>query len=98
MSLNTIPKFWDKKECWFCGSTRNLHLHHIYFAANRKISDKNGFTAYLCMEHHTGSNGVHMNIENNLKLKRACEQWYLNNGHTKAEFMQLIGHNYIFEQ
>ena len=90
--------FRKEKNCYFCGTTLNLHLHHIYFAANRKISDKNGFTTYLCQEHHTGLSGVHLNIEKDLELKRACEQWYLNNGHTKTEFIQLIGHNYIFEQ
>lgn len=95
MSYDTTHKFWDTKQCWVCGTTQNLHLHHIYYGPNRKISDKQGFTAYLCIEHHTGLSGVHLNIENDLKLKKACEQWYLDNGHTKEEFIKLIGHNYI---
>lgn len=86
--------FRYEKSCYFCGTTKNLHLHHIYFSANRKISGQNGFTTYLCQEHHTGRTGVHHNRDNDLILKRECEKWYLKN-HTFEEFIQLIGRNYI---
>ena len=62
--------------------------------ANRKISDREGFVAYLCYEHHEGNQGVHHNRDNDLILKRECEKWYLKN-HTLEEFIQLIGRNYI---
>ena len=62
--------------------------------ANRKISDREGFVAYLCYEHHEGNQGVHLNRDKDLILKRECEKWYLKN-HTLEEFTQLIGRNYI---
>lgn len=94
MLLDTTHSFREDKSCYFCGTTFNLHLHHIYFSANRKISDQNGFTTYLCQEHHTGRTGVHLNRDKDLILKRECEKWYLKN-HTLEEFTQLIGRNYI---
>lgn len=95
MSSDITHKFHNEKYCWFCGSTRNLHLHHIFYGtANRKISDREGFVAYLCYEHHEGNQGVHHNRDNDLILKRECEKWYLKN-HTKQEFIKLIGRNYI---
>lgn len=86
--------FRSEESCYFCHTTLNLHLHHIYFGPNRKISDKNGFVTYLCQEHHTGQNGVHHNRDLDLELKRECEEWYLKN-HTLEEFIRLIGRNYI---
>ena len=95
MSLDTTHRFQDEKRCWFCGTTQNLHLHHIYFGANRRISDKNGFVVYLCLDHHTGPRGVHHNIDLDLELKVECEKWYLAQGHTEDDFRTLIGKNYI---
>lgn len=87
----------DTKQCWFCGTTQGLHLHHIYGAAKRKTSDNNGFVVYLCAFHHNmGGNGkcVHQCRAMDLKLKRACQAEY-EKEHTRAEFMQLIGRNYL---
>ena len=96
MSLDITRNFSDQRKCWFCHSTMNLHRHHIYFGnANRKISEQNGFVVYLCYEHHEGNQGVHHNIENNIKLRKECERWYLKQGHTKEDFIKLIGHNYL---
>lgn len=84
------------KECYVCHTTQNLHRHHIYFGANRKISEKYGFVVYLCGRHHNLSNaGVHFNKALDLELKRKCEQDYIDNGHTIEEFIKLIGKNYL---
>lgn len=38
----------SEKECFMCGTTRNLERHHVIFeAAGRKISDKLGLTTDL---------------------------------------------------
>lgn len=91
-----------KKECYLCRRlgiwpvpVRNLDLHHIYPGPNRKISDKNGFTCYLCKEHHTfGPNAVHDNIIYLRMLQQDCQQEYEKN-HSRSEFMALIGRNYL---
>lgn len=85
------------KECYVCKTTYNLHLHHICFGtANRKISDKNGFTVYLCQYHHEGTYGVHgkNGKELNLRLKQECQKKYEEN-HTREEFISLIGRSFI---
>lgn len=86
-------KFNEDKQCYYCGTTYNLHLHHIFEGnANRKVSDRNGFVVYLCMEHHRW---VHHNPTKAIKLKQDCERWYLEQGHTIEEFIKLIGKNFI---
>ena len=86
----------SKKECYFCHKT-SVHKHHIYFGGNRKVSDKNGFTVYLCPEHHNLSNySVHRDIEIDRTLKRLCQTEYEKTG-TREEFIKLINRNYLEE-
>ena len=85
------------RECYICGATRWLCTHHVYFGAkNRMVSDKNGFTCWLCEAHHTGTYGAHGKMGDYLdkKLKRECQEIYELN-HTRKEFMRLIGRNYL---
>ena len=85
----------DKKECYFCHTTQNLHDHHIYFGKNRKISEQNGFKVWLCGRHHNMSNsGVHFDYPKDIYLKQLCQSVY-EQAHTRKEFMQLIGKNYL---
>ena len=84
------------KECYVCKTTYNLHLHHIYFGPNRKVSDKNGFVVYLCQYHHEGTYGVHGKYGNELngKLKQECQRKY-EEKHSRDEFINLIGKSYL---
>lgn len=83
-----------KKECLICGTTYGLHLHHIYFGPYRQVSDRNGFTCYLCAAHHIGPYGVHYDPRIDREIKRRCQSKY-EETHTRKEFMALIGRNYI---
>ena len=87
----------DEKECFFCKTTRDLQLHHIYFGvANRKISDQDGCVVYLCASHHTGAKGVHHNRELDLKLKRICERaWMEQNKKTVEDFIARYGKSWL---
>ena len=86
----------DSKECYVTHSINNLHKHHIYSGNGyRKISDQNGFWVWLRQDWHNGSDyGVHFNKQLDLKLKRICQAKY-EETHTRDEFMQLIGRNYL---
>ena len=85
----------QEKECYICGGTLNLHNHHIYFGhGKRSISDKHGFTVWLCWEHHEGKTGVHLNREIDLLVKKNCQLKYESTGHSTEEFIKLIGRNY----
>ena len=85
------------KECYFCKTTLGLHCHHIYYgSANRRISEKNGFKVWLCAKHHNMSNeGVHFDKRKDTYLKQQCQKEY-EKEHTRKEFMQLIGKNYLY--
>lgn len=87
-----------EKECFVCGTVVNLHLHHIYFGCGmRTISDRNGFTCYLCGHHHNQSNeGVHGKNGHKLDdyLKQACQKEF-EKTHTRDEFRNLIGKSYL---
>lgn len=85
------------KECYVCGATVNLHCHHIYMGANRKVSEDNGFKVWLCGHHHNLSNdGVHgkHGHELDMYLKETCQKEF-EKTHTREEFMQLVGRNYL---
>lgn len=91
----------SRRECWFCKTKNNLAVHHIYFGnPNRKISEEQGFKVYLCPHcHNTGGNGecVHRCREMDLQLKIACQKAYEDMGHTREEFIRLIGKSYILD-
>ena len=85
-----------EKECYFCKSKQMLEEHHI-FPGNpgRKISEKNGFKVYLCHYcHNEPPFGVHFNRENMDTLKADCQRKY-EETHTRKEFMNLIGRNFL---
>ena len=77
---------------------RVLHKHHIYLAALRDISEAEGFYVWLCVAHHeTDNNSVHSKKEIKRILQRDCQIEYEKN-HTRQQFMELIGWNYLDEE
>ena len=69
----------NEKKCVVCGTTYNLHRHHVYYGmAHRKLAEQYGCWVYLCARHHNGSNeGVHFNKELDLKLKQEMERAFI---------------------
>ena len=83
------------KCCYVCGTTQNIHLHHIYMGANRNNSDKIGAWVYLCANHHNGSSaGVHYNHKLDQELKMKAQEEY-EKTHSREEFMKIIKRNYL---
>ena len=84
-----------EKRCWVCGTTMNIHKHHIYMGSNRNNSEKIGAWVYLCYKHHNGSNeGVHFNSKLDQELKEKAQQEY-EKTHSREEFMAIIKRNYL---
>lgn len=75
-----------------------IYIAIMYFfgTANRKISDKNGFTVYLCQYHHEGDYGVHGKNGNELnrELKQLCQKKFEEKD-TRDNFIRLIGRSYL---
>jgi hypothetical protein len=90
----------DNKVCYATGSTSDLDCHHIYHGwGNRRISDENGFWVWLRHDYHIADSTnktPHNDIETDLRLKQECQAKY-EETHTREEFMQLVGRNYLEE-
>lgn len=85
----------ENKQCYVSGKPYPLHKHHIYRAANRNISEREGFWVWLAPDWHNMSDyGVHFNKQLDLKLKQECQRKY-EETHSREEFMALIGRNYL---
>lgn len=85
----------NEKKCYVCGTTRDLHRHHIYFGSNRKWSEKYGCWVYLCALHHNMSNnGVHSDRELDLRLKAECQKAF-EDIYSREKFMEVFGKNWL---
>ena len=83
-----------ERTCLICGSPQT-ETHHVFFGtSNRKISDREGFIAFLCPEHHRGEYSPHHDRQIDLWLKKRCQAVY-EETHTRQEFMALIGKSYL---
>ncbi len=72
--------------------------HHVFGGPNRSKSEAEGLKVYLCLNHHTaGPAAVHNNQEN-MRIIREDAQRAYEQTHTRAEFMELIGRNYLDEK
>jgi hypothetical protein len=86
----------SKKKCWICGTTTNLHKHHIYPGnPNRRLSEKYGCWVYLCGHHHNLSNdGVHFDKEADTKLRIECQAAF-KQAFPQLSFLKVFGRNYL---
>ena len=81
----------DCKECFVCGTQRNLHRHHIIGGTSRrKRSEERGFVVYLCMQHH-GEVHKHVNSGVSLYLRRLCQEYYENHYGDRTDFIREFG-------
>lgn len=86
-------------ECYFCGRKYGLEKHHVFAGvANRKISEREGLWVYLCQDFnkgcHRGTDGAQYDKEKNLLLKQDA-QFAFEKTHSRAEWMEIIGKNYL---
>lgn len=80
---------YSKKSC--------LHEHHIFGGANRVHSEAEGLKVYLCIEHHEyGKEAVHLNHEM-MRLLQEDGQRAFERTHTRQQFMEIFGKNYLPE-
>ena len=88
----------NNRRCYVCGSSNNIHYHHILFGKNRNKADKDGLTVYLCYQHHEGTNGVHgkNGHELDLRLKQIAENTWLEYYNKSVDdFIKRYGRNFL---
>lgn len=97
------PSILQKKDgtCYLCRKlygdyrVQGIHEHHVFDGPNRSISEAEGFKVYLCADHHLyGTEAVHRNHEMMLLVQQDCQRAY-EQDHTRREFADLIGKNYL---
>lgn len=79
----------EQKWCQLCGSTNNLHIHHIFEGRNRKNSTKYNMLVRLCNNCHSW---VHKTNYQEFK-KKAQKEFEMT--HTRDEFIQIFRRNYL---
>lgn len=86
-----------EKVCYVCGTTRNIHDHHIFFGnPNRMLSEKYGLKVFLCAYHHNMSGeGVHFNKDLDTYLKRLGQMRFEEVHGNREDFMAIFGRNYL---
>lgn len=92
-------KLWGRnppKSCVVCGSTYNIHKHHVFHGtANRKLSEKYGLVIDLCIHHHLDhKDGIHFNRELDLRYKKEAQEKF-ESEYGRDEFMKVFGRNYL---
>lgn len=85
----------ENKECFVCGTTYNLHCHHIYNGAYRRRSEYYGLKVWLCFEHHTGNNGVHNGNKAVDRYLKELAQRKFEEAFTREKFIETFGRSYL---
>lgn len=84
--------------CFICHSPYT-ECHHIYPSSRRPISEREGCTVRLCVEHHRGLMGVHNDQKLQDFFRRDCQmRWEKREGIDEPDhesFIALMGRNYI---
>lgn len=86
----------DMGKCVITGEKKSsgadIHVHHIFGAANKTNSEKYGFLIPLRSDWHNMSDyGIHFNRDLELKTKRLCQDYWLDHYGTKEEFIEIFG-------
>lgn len=86
----------DLTMCYISGSTKDsgadIHIHHIFGAANKHASEKYGFIVPLRADWHDMADyGVHFDRELDLRFRRKCQEYWLEHYGTKEEFILIFG-------
>lgn len=87
----------NKKECYFTKSRSGLHKHHIFGGFNRNNSEKYGLWIWLRWDRHIADSPhrtPHNDAEIDLMLKREAQRKF-EQSHSREEFMQTFGKNYL---
>ena len=83
----------DMYHCIICGRSP-VQRHHVFGGSLRKLADEDGYWVPLCMEHHTGSKGVHHDREFSESLKESA-QLHFEQTHTREAFIRRYIRSYL---
>ena len=82
----------DLEHCYLCGAPEP-QIHHIFNGANMKKSEKYGLIMPLCMNHHTGDDGVHT-VPGKMQETKEFGQRMFELYYPELNFREIFGKNY----
>lgn len=86
----------DLDHCYFCGAPE-AQIHHIFNGSMKRKSEKYGLIMPLCMNHHTGAEGVHT-IPGKMTATKEFGQRMFELYHPELNFLEIFKKNYIQEE
>lgn len=96
MARHSILQDVSEPRCYVTGATSGLHWHHVVHGANRSMAEREGFTCYLRWDVHAALHD-HREPWSGLDqlLKRECQERFEELGHTRDEWLRLVGRSYL---
>ncbi|MDO4647950.1 MAG: hypothetical protein Q4B26_04805 [Eubacteriales bacterium] len=98
---DSIMQHKDRR-CYLCMKLEDndtyhtvLHEHHAFGGANRDNSEAEGLKVYLCVNHHVNGPAAVHNNQKNMRLIQQDAQRAYERTHSREEFMELFGRNYL---
>ena len=85
----------DLEHCYLCGAP-NPQIHHIFNGSMKRKSERFGLIMPLCMNHHTGPEGVHT-IPGKIQLTKEFGQIMFELYYPGEDFLKIFGKNYKTE-
>lgn len=86
----------DMEHCYLCGAPAT-DMHHIFNAANKRKSEKYGLMMPLCMNCHTGDNGVHT-VPGKMRATKEFGQQMFELYYPNEDFLKIFGKNYLIKE
>lgn len=83
----------DLTHCYYCGAPYP-QIHHVMNGANKKKSEKYGLIVGLCLNHHTGAEGVHTKPEKMLEMRRIGQKRF-EEIYSRELWLKEFGKNYL---
>lgn len=85
----------DLTKCCICGSNSNINKHEVFYGKNRQNSIKYGLVIPLCLNHHTGDNGIHYDNELNIFYKRLAQKKWESIYGNRNDFLNVFGRSWL---
>jgi hypothetical protein len=87
----------EERVCYICGSHQWIEVHHVFFGANHKASERYGLKVPLCHYcHNEPPNGVHFNKDNCRSLQRKVQKIAMKYyGWDMEAWRSVFGRNYL---
>lgn len=84
------------KECFYCGTTENLHRHHcVHGTAGRAKAEEDGLWIWICASHHEFIHGRYGHAHDVVLHQIAEKAWLKENKKTIPDWIERYGKNWL---